>query len=211
MPKKGSLGKNSSPLKALKPLEQFGANPKVPRLDYPTTLPVGPKIYKLQKRPRMVGMGPGDPPPGFVTAHTSASEWRYYWALSKVLGTPKDPRQPPFIGGVDWSYQKAEQGGRHEPGGSVVDFVVHQGGGTLGLRIQTERFHVFADAATQLRDFSQKIHLKAIDVVIDIFDQWSISDRTGEATVKQVRKAIMGIQEEDPIKFGTAQRKRAVL
>ena len=97
-----------------------------------------------------------------------------------------------------------------EPGGSVVDFVVHQGVGTLGIRIQTERFHIFADVAEQMRDFAVKIHLQALDKVIDVFDQWSISDRTGEATVKQIRRAIQGIQEEDPIRFGTAQRKRAI-
>lgn len=210
MPRKGSLGKNSSPLKALKPLQQLGANPKVPRLDYPTVAPVGPKLYKMQARPRMLGMGPGDPPPGFVTAHTSASEWRYYWALAKVLGTPANPRQGPYVGGADWSYQKAIEGGRTEPGGSVVDFIVHQGMGTLGIRIQTERFHVFADAATQMRDFSQKVKVKALTDIIDVFDQWSIADRTGEATIKQVKRALQGIQEPDPIRFGTAQRKREV-
>jgi len=208
--RKGRLQKNSSPLRGLKPLAQFGANPKVPRLDYPTVAPRGPKLYKLAARPRILGVGPGEPPPGFVTAHTSASEWRYYWALSRVLGTPRNPRIGPFTGGVDWSYQKAIEGGRMEPGGSVVDFVVHQGTSTMGIRIQTERFHVFADAATQMKDLSTKIHVKALDKIIDIYDQWSIADRTGEATIKQVKRALQGIQEQDPLRFGTAQRKRAI-
>jgi len=97
-----------------------------------------------------------------------------------------------------------------EPGGSVVDFVVHQGTSTMGIRIQTERFHVFADAATQMKDLSTKIHVKALDKIIDIYDQWSIADRTGEATIKQVKRALQGIQEQDPLRFGTAQRKRAI-
>jgi hypothetical protein len=148
------------------------------------------------------------PPPGFVTAHTSASEWRYYKALMLKLDPGRNPRQPPYGGGKSWTYQKAIEGGRQTPGGQVTDFVVDQGFRTLGLRIQTERYHVFADATKQASDFFLKTHTQAIDLVIDLFDQYSIGDPSGKATVAQVARALKGYQEPSPITFGTGQQVR---
>ena len=51
----------------------------------------GPRDLRLQSDPQVVG-GPGEPPEGFVTAHTSRTEWVWFWASAKVL---KDPREFP--------------------------------------------------------------------------------------------------------------------
>lgn len=199
---------SSAPLKPMPSLPEMGAPKRPKKLRRPPTRPLGPRIYRMAKKPDLFGIGPGEPPLGFVTAHTSKSEWRYYWGLAKVFNDPVDPRQPPFSGGKLWSYQKAIEGGRQSPGGSVVDFVVQWGQAIIGLRIQTERWHVFANDAVKARDFYVKTHIKAIDHVIDLYDQWSLGDITGQATVAQLKRALRLNQEEDPAKFGTAEQVR---
>lgn len=198
---------NSSPLKNLPALPKLGAIKPVVNRD--TIRPMGPRIYKLAKRPDMVGWGPGEPPPGFVTGTTSRSEWRYYWAFAKVFNDPVNPRQPPFSGGKDWQYQAAVDGRFvRDVGSSVVDFLVYQGTRTLGIRLQTERWHIMAGPQKIWKDFFLKTHSNEVDLFIDLFDQYSLADRTGEATIKQVKNALKGNQEPDPIRLGTALQVR---
>lgn len=78
----------------------------------------------------------------------------------------------------------------------------------MGLRIQTERYHVFADASKKASDFFLKTHTQALDLVIDLFDQYSIGDPSGRATVAQVSRALKGYQEPSPIAFGIGQQVR---
>lgn len=196
-------------LKNLPPLPKLTKEPRPLKVDKMPIRPVGPRRFRLDATPRTIGTGPGDPPPGFLNQWNSRSEWRYYWALCKHLDSPKDCRRPPFVGGQNWQYQTKDPvyGGR-VPGGQVMDFIVTQGHLTTGLRIQTERWHVMANAAQQAKDFFLKSHIVSVDRVIDLFDQYSVGDPSGHATIVQVARALKGIADPDPLRLGTAQRVR---
>ena len=211
MPKKKfkniTKAQNSSPLKNLPALPKLGSTKPV--IYRPTVRPLGPRLYRLSKRPDIVGGGPGEPPPGFVTGTTSRSEWRYYWALAKIFVDPLDPRRPPFTGGKEWQYQAAVDGRfTRDVGSSVIDFLIYQGVRKLGLRLQTERWHVMAGPQKFWKDFFLKTHSNEVDLIIDVFDQYSLSDPTGEATIKQLKFALKGNQEPDPVRLGNALRVR---
>lgn len=173
-----------------------------------TVAPKGPAIYRRGSTPLVAG-GPGEPPEGFVNAHTSRDEWIYYWAIAKVLGDPSDPRKPPYVGGREWAYQSADPiyGGRIS-GGQVMDYVVQWGGKKVGIRLQTERWHVFASAAQQAKDFFLKTHLQGVDQVMDVYSSLGINDPSGETACRQIANALRGIPEGDPIRLGTAQPAR---
>lgn len=191
-------------------LPQIGKLKQLKPLRRPPVRLTGPRHLALQSKPLPVG-GPGEPPEGFVTAHTSRDEWIIYWALAKVLRDPPDPRQPPFIGGVLWEYQKTVDGGR-VVGGQVVDFVyLHPKGKTIGLRIQTERYHIMTDAAKQMSDFFLKSSQRAIDQIVDIYSQDYLGDPSGKAACVVVANALKGIQSYSPILSGGSQRVRAAI
>lgn len=168
----------------------------------------GPRDLGLQKKPIRTG-GPGEPPPMFVSATTSRSEWVAYWALAKAFNDPRDPRQPPFFGGRDWGYQIALQGGRREPGGSVVDFIVYLPGETIGIRLQTERFHIAAGPEKQAYDEAQFTNLSRFLTVRDLYEQDILGDPSGEAAVRAVIDLIGGRGRMSPIRSGTYRRVRA--
>lgn len=195
--------------KRLPPIPEVGKRPRPMRPDRHTIRPRGPEWSIRAFKVQSLGYGPGDPPPGFVTAHTSASEWRYYWAVAKATGTPRDVRKPPFVGGDNWVYQAATDGVfTRSVASQVLDFVVDMNGTRIGLRIQTERWHVLTSSTVQERDRFLKTHSKGVDIVVDLFDQWSISDPSGKATIDQVVKALKGIPDPDPITNGTARQVR---
>lgn len=199
-----------APTRRLPKLPEIGKKPVPLKVPKHAIAPLGPAIYNRGKKPDLVGLGPGEPPPGFLTAWTSASEWRYYWAIAKIMDDPPNPRQPPFAGGREWKYQWEDPAfGARVPGGQVMDFAVEWADEVVGLRIQTERYHVMAGANQQARDAFLKMHILVVDRVMDLFDQVSIHDLSGAATVAQVKRALRGEVEVDPIKAGTAQRVRA--
>jgi poly(3-hydroxybutyrate) depolymerase len=170
----------------------------------------GPRQLRLDTDPERVG-GPGEPPVGFVTAHTSKTEWVAYWALAKVERDPPDPRKPPYVGGANWTYQKAIDGGR-VVGGQVVDFVyVHPKGKTIGIRIQTEHWHLMTDAATQMADFFLKTHQRAVDQFVDVFDTDLLRDKHGKSACVAMANAIKGIGRISPLFAGDAERLRKQL
>lgn len=176
-----------------------------------SVFPRGPrKFAQLRNSPEMYRGGPGTPPAGFMTATTSAEEWYVYWAISKVLNDPPDPRKPPYFGGRNWGYQLPYQGGRRRKGGSVADFAVYFGTYVLIIRLQTERYHVFADAAKQAYDVNQRVQLgKASFIrVVDIYSQQFIEDVTGGRAISVVRQAIATIDQPNPLVFGNARRAR---
>jgi hypothetical protein len=151
------------------------------------------------------------PPAGFVTAHTSKTEWMCYLALALLTKQPKDPFRRPFIGGPPlWVYQKAEEGGR-VPGGSVSDFVVMNLNGTaqIGIRVETERFHIWTDAAQQQKDIYIASHLKTVNKIVRVYDQHFIDDPTGEKVCRVMALAMRVIELASPVFFGTAARVRA--
>src|SRR5690606_15449714 len=171
-------------------------------------MPRGPWLYKLD--PDHAKSGPGDPPPGFVTATTSASEYVIYWAVAKVLKWPKDPRQGPFIGypGV-WEYQHPMMGGRAARGGAVADFRILPGNvvdGEILIRLQTSRYHLFTDHSKQATDAILLTRMARFGRVVDIYEQDFIHDKSGQAAILEVKKALWGGKAQDPLSAGTAKR-----
>lgn len=191
----------------LPPLPEAGKAPRLTPLRRPPVRPTGPRIYHLQKKPELEFAGPGEPPDGFVTAHTSKTEWWIYWAIAKVLNDPVDPRRPPFVGGQDWSYQKAEEGGRIR-GGQVLDFVVYAGNRAIGIRVETERYHIFTSAHNQAHDFYLKTHSAAVDRIVNVYDQDFMGDPTGRAACVVISEALKGEERGHPVQFGRGRRVR---
>ena len=188
------------------------AQTKLPNLRAFPALPRGPRLYKEPKFHGYVGSWM-TPPPGFVNGNNSMYEWMIYKAIAYVLGYPEHPEHPPFIGfpGL-WSYQKAFDQGRHMPGGSVIDFMIYGGGrnngGDMGIRVQTEFFHIFTDSVKHTYDELQRWRLAQFMTVIDLFDQDFAFDPTGQAAVKLIKRALAGEYSPDPLSTGTAQRVR---
>lgn len=176
------------------------------------SFPRGPRLYAIPKGQQIGTTGPGEPPAGFVTATTSRVEWNYYWGLFKVLAPNREPRDPPFIGipGV-FDYQWAYEGGRNRTGGGqIIDFVVHPHELTNGIpyafRIQTERYHVFADDRKQAYELLLRSRLSTHYRVVDLYEQNVLFDQTGEATVIAVKNALRGVSEPNPSRQGTPLR-----
>lgn len=92
--------KQKSAFESLPGATQFGAGRPPKSRQRPTIFPKGPALFKMGTKPQTSIGGPGEPPPGFLTAHNSKDEWVLYWAFAKTRGTPKNPRTPPFIGGM---------------------------------------------------------------------------------------------------------------
>ncbi len=171
--------------------------------------PKGPRIYHRGSDP-IIESPFMHPPEGFKTAHTSATEWMVYYALTLLTGLPKNPFKPPFIGGPPkWVYQKSEEGGR-VPGGSVSDFVVTNINGTAqyNIRVETERYHIWTTAAQQQKDIMISSHLKTPNKVIRLYDQYFIDDPSGAKVCRAVALALRGIEMANPIAYGIAQRIR---
>ena len=184
---------------------------KMPRLGgIPQTLK-GPKGLRLTVQPERRSIGPGEPPPGFVIATTSASEWIAYWASAQVFNDPLDPRKPPYFGGRDWGYQKSLDGGRREQGGAVIDYIYWLPGETIGLRLQTARFHDAAGPEKEAMDRAQLVSLSwqwGITIK-DLDEQDIIADRTGEAAVRRLVELLGGRERINPGVAGTYRQVRA--
>lgn len=152
----------------------------------------GPRVLGIGIKPENIS-GPGEPPEGFVRGSTSLSEWILYWALTKILGPEGDV----------WEYQQSMQGGRHLLGGAVVDFVIYQGAVVLGIRLQTYRFHLSADAKKQATDLDQFLALSGPEVIIiDVFEDDIIKDETGQAAIRIVLDIINRRERINPLASG---------
>lgn len=169
--------------------------------------PTGKEILRLGQKPELQTGGPGLPPEGFVGVWTSLTEWYVYWALCRLTDKSKDPRKPPFVGNQYFVYQKQENGGR-VPGGSVTDFAVSTPTGWIGLRVETERWHIWTTADIQMKDAYIKTHLLSMERVISLWDQHFIGDPSGQQVIHVVSLALKGIEMPSPIKWGNAQRVR---
>lgn len=159
--------------------------------------PYGASVYGLGSNVESTGEGPGPSPFGFVGGTNSETEWMVYWALEKLLGPE----------GVTWSYQQSYAGGRHVPGGSVVDFVVYMPRMTILIRIVTWRYHLGAGPEKASYDLEQKISLFSIygeSIVIDVWEQYFVNDKTGKAVLAVMADAIQGQEWPDPNASGIA-------
>jgi hypothetical protein len=188
-----------------------GAFPGAPIKRAGTVIARGPAYLVKANIPQM-GSGPGEPPPGFVTPTTSATEWYVYWALAKIYEDPLDPRQGPFFGRkLKWGYQIGLDGGR-SAGGAVVDFLIDEvpSGKRLGIRVVTQYFHLGQGSGKIAQDETQKANLMKYIDVYDLYDTEVLDDRTGEKSIIATKKALSMIHSSDPIFAGDAPPNRQV-
>lgn len=186
--------------------------PKPPKLARTRKAPVvqhGPRVFAPTTEPERLGP-PGEPPPGFVTAKTSATEWPPYWGLAQIFGFPlaKNVRRPPFEGGLPfWTYQAYVDA--QAASATNIDFVIWQPfreGTPIALRIQTEFFHNFASAATQAYDLTHRERLQGGFEVVDIYDFDYMRDKTGQAIIVLLKRAMGLIEPGTPQRSGRIQR-----
>lgn len=190
-----------------KGLREIGSARRQSRgLDRLPVHPTGSRVLNLGKR-KTLATGPGEPPPGFIGQWNSKTEWMVYWAFMRLTEPDRDPRIGPFTGGQYFQYQKSEEGGR-VPGGSVTDFAISTPTGWIGVRVETERWHVFTDAATQMKDQYIADHLKTMQGVIRIWDQYFVGDTTGQQVCRVCALALQRIELPNPIRMGIAERVR---
>lgn len=150
---------------------------------------IGPRELGLFREPTR-RIGPGEPPPGFVTPTTSAEEWIPYWALATIFldPAPDKLRVPPYFGGLDWGYQLGDR----ELGSAVVDYVVYLPGEMIGIRLVTEFFHAAAGPDKEATDTTQVLTLSPYMTVKDLYSQDIIEDRSGESAVRAIVELLGG-------------------
>jgi hypothetical protein len=170
----------------------------------------GPKNLHLSRLPELVS-GPGLMPEAFKSGKTSQSEWVLYWAMCKVHGTPEDPRVGPFEGDhgspPKWSYQK------YLPilgvtGKTNVDFIAYLGPKMIGIRLESERFHMEADPIQKALDEWLMTHNFNVHQIVNIYEQDYMADMTGNAACIVMANASKGIGSQGPLKLGNYWRVR---
>lgn len=177
----------------------------VPSFKAPTTtapiVGLGPRELGLYKKPER-RIGPGKPPPGFVTPTTSAEEWVAYWAFSRVFEDPAPDkvRVPPFFGGLEWGYQIGDR----ELGGGVFDFVAYLPGEIIAVRLVTEFFHAAAGVQKEASDLTQALNFSRFMTIKDLYSQDIIEDASGESAVRAIVELLGG---RDRLPISVRQRR----
>lgn len=174
-------------------------------------IPKGPRSIQRIRAAIQTG-GPGEPPAGFLNGQNSRVEWIAYWALSRIYGNPPDPRLGPFVGGrPDWAYQTPVMGSYlRQLNSAVVDFLIDGECKPTAIRIQTEYFHLLADASQQARDRTQRLDLEKYGPVVDVYDYELVGENdseTAEKAIVTMKGAIGRIERADPILAGQVRRR----
>ena len=192
----------ANPLGSLPTLESLNKQKRVaaPKLRRP---PIRTSLPANLKRGRARVVGPGEPPPGFLTPWNSREEWYCYWGLWKVLHEDGDVRRPPFIGGQHFEYQTVIDGGRSTLGGTIVDFVVKLPRQDIGIYVQTDRFHLTAGPITNALDYQRMLSAARYMRVVPVFSTDLISDPTGEQACRTLVGVLGGRAQINPQKAGT--------
>lgn len=179
--------------------------PKLPTIRKKAVRPTGLRI--IPKGETQVS-GPGENPPNFVSGKNSISEWPPYWALARIFKNPIDPRIGPFIGGPpDWAYQSQQNTLFGVSGSTNVDFVVFQPPTIIGIRLQSERYHLFTSSEKQAYDEQQKAALENDGItVFDLYEDEYLHDPSGQAVIIAMKRAIGRISSLNPLTSGTALR-----
>jgi hypothetical protein len=194
------------PTKLTAPMKKMAVFKATPRPVKPRTATsfrsFGPRHMRLFEAPENRTNLFTNVPPAFVGAHNSTTEWMVYAALAVITKSPKDPTLPPYVGGDTWYYQKAQDGGRAERGGSVTDFLVDTGYHRVGINVDTQRWHLMAGPEQMTRDFFLRTHTKSVDFFVVIYDYDFIHDPSGQAVCAVVQKALKLEQNADPLRGG---------
>lgn len=178
-----------------------------PRPRRPPIVQLGPNVFRFERKDPVQLVGMGDPPAGFVGAQNSAEEWPIYAACAIITGCPKDYQRGPFNGCPGtWYYQFDIGGGRRQRGGSVIDFVINWLARRIGLRVQSEYWHIFTNARQQAIDRLLRTRGSEGMDVYDLYTQNYIGDRTGRAAIMAVKRALQGEREPNPLASGQAVR-----
>lgn len=156
----------------------------------------------LGKKPIRMGIGPGEPPPGFVQPGTSKPEWYLYWALWQILHEEGDVRKGPFYGGQKFRYQVAINGGRHTMGGSITDFVVIWAGRQVALWLQGDRHHLEAGPERNAIDMDLMMANAQYMDVRPIYEANLILDPTGEQACRTTVETLGGRRFANPARTG---------
>jgi hypothetical protein len=165
--------------------------PKIPRPPRKTILPQGPKGLGLQRKPVILGKIVPEMFP--AVQFDSLDELYPYWALTKLMGPE----------GSLWYYQKSEMGGRHLPGGSVLDFSIEDREPKIAMRVQTERFHVGVSSHKRAYDYEQMLFLSQSGFVVhDIFSHQYIHDESGQACLRLCYAILNGFAQPNPALTG---------
>jgi hypothetical protein len=182
--------------------------PPIPR---PPVVKRGPKAYQYGKEQKHTG-GPGDPPAGFVTVKTTATEWPVYWGLAKIFGAPAADqiRTGPFRGGPPfWEYQAyLDLGGIKK---SNYDFIIWQPnvyGAPVVIRVQTEWQHSFTNSAKHRYDAFHRARAEENFDVVDLYDYLFLGDESGQAVIQLLKSALQLIEPPNPIYAHSVQRVR---
>lgn len=160
---------------------------------------------KLGGRAERLGIGPGEPPPGFLNAWNSRPEWILYWALWMVLheeGDVRIPRGGGYYGGQKFKYQVPVNGGRHSLGGSVPDFVVMWSGRQVALWLQGDRQHITAGPERNAIDLNLMMRNTQYMDVRAIYEINLISDPTGAQACRTVVETLGGRRYANPGRSG---------
>jgi hypothetical protein len=171
--------------------------PGVPRR---TQFPSPGKAFGQAGRTQLVGG-----PEAYIKAHpelfggatVSASEGYVYWALLRVLG-PEGPDS-------GWEYQGKFAGGRHLPGGAMPDFIIYARNPAIIFRVQGSRFHSATSPRGHAIDEDQKRAMEQAGyIVVDLWDEYWINDKSGQAVIIQVKEGLDGRQRPSPITSGAS-------
>ena len=115
-------------------------------------------------------------------------------------------RLAPFFGGRDWAYQ-AFQSTLGLSGKSAIDFLIYLPGELIGIRIQTELYHVFVDPEKTAYDQAQFLELSRSVSMRDVFSQDYIEDSSGEAAIRSVVDTLGG---RDRLPIGARARRSRI-
>ena len=91
-------------------------------------------------------------------------------------------------------------------GSAVIDYLIHLGPTLIGLRLQTERFHVFTESRKHAYDLIQRGNLMKNIEVIDMYDDDILGDPSGQKAIVAVKRTLNLIEALNPILAGTAIR-----
>lgn len=187
---------------------------KLPPILKPETVKRGPRLYEFGKDHGHTG-GPGDPPPGFVTIKTTATEWPIYWALAKVFGSPAADkiRRGPFLGGPPWwSYQSyVDVGGLKDTNYDFMVFQPNPYSQPVAIRIQTEGYHNFVPNAKHQYDVLHRARGEERFDVVDIYDYLYLGDESGTAAILAVKCALQLIEPPNPVYTHGVQRTKSYM
>jgi hypothetical protein len=175
--------------------------PPLPRR--PAAMPTGPKMFRVSKKGSWPLNGPGLPPAGFISRQHTGSEWVIYWASMRAFDPDRDPRKPPFRGGMHWGYQIQALDvipGQHSKALSTnIDFFYQFSYPALAMRVQTYRYHLAEGSFKQAYDIAQAQRLLGSFDLIDIYEQDFLGDATGQAAIKLVKQVVGLIPTENPL------------